>query len=175
MTYKGLTTLKKAGYDIGHNYKIKINLNQIDHDLIITDLLIYFLQKKGITEYKTDFVIRREMYKERGQKRLYRIPDLIVKEPAGMALIEFENTPRQKTRILKDIKDYLAYYPRFEAGQTTKNYYRVYFIVKAGRVNFYHKLAEQGNLRKYTIATFDIEQGNRDSLPKYTFKEHYKR
>jgi hypothetical protein len=122
--------------------KVSFNRASIQHDLKVNDILIYFKKHKAITDYITDYFLRRVM-SLRGQR--YAIPDLEVKEPGGRAIMEFENTPKKTKALKDDIRDYKAYY---------KNR-KVYFIIKSPRVDFYKAICERENLKHYSIGIFE--------------------
>jgi len=141
LSYKGIIFLNEQGYEQVKRYSLKPGENQIRHDLLIVDILIHLLDTDKIDDYTPELFLRREMF---NKKHRYRIPDLIIEDNNGKALIEVETTPRSKKRIIEDLKEYSLYYKNF----------RKIFVVYENRIEYYDRLFKQQIFKDYFIYTF---------------------
>ncbi len=173
LTGQGINFLKEKGIDAAD---YNINFRELAHDIAVIDILIWFLKyHKGIIEYKTDYILRRERVKEvnttivkaeekaksEGKKlndsfihrirRGYRIPDFIFVDGAGVNLVEYQ-TGAKNTKTIKDwIYDYKNEY---------KGYARIYFVVPSWiKAQVYFNRLSKENLERYAIYVYKREQG----------------
>jgi hypothetical protein len=145
LSYKGINHLKTLGIDTTRQ---KINIRESVHDLIVNDILIWFIKNKGVS-YKTDFMLRQERGKVGQQTTIHRIPDLVICDKEGnLELIEYQAADKSKETILSYIEDYQSYY---------KNHH-VYFVVKKSKAEYYNKIFS-GQFTGYFICAFDDEAG----------------
>jgi hypothetical protein len=67
LTYSGIQYLKKAGYEV---VRYIIHQQAMQHDLMVTDILIYFIKNfDGFKSYRTDYELRRENHKKKRSLR----------------------------------------------------------------------------------------------------------
>jgi len=93
LSYKGINHLKTLGIDTTRQ---KINIRESVHDLIVNDILIWFIKNKGVS-YKTDFMLRQERGKVGQQTTIHRIPDLVICDKEGnLELIEYQAADKSK-------------------------------------------------------------------------------
>ena len=111
--------------------QVRININNLEHDLIVTDLLLNILLnglkftdgKMKVEEFKTDRVLQRDRWEAAGgnKKALYRVPDmhLFMKTDPTAAdnekyemIVEYEHTRRPAAHIENDFDDYLTHFPK---------------------------------------------------------------
>jgi dipeptidyl aminopeptidase/acylaminoacyl peptidase len=143
LSYKAIIELRQKGLDLD---RYKVNPRELEHDLRVIDILIYFIKNyKGLKSYKTDYFLRKERSKD--QQR-YRIPDFTIEDEEGTSLVEYQASPKNKQQILAYAEDYKSYWPG----------YSIIFVVPPTRVKTYKEVFE-GNLDHYHICTFDEEKG----------------
>ena len=138
--------------------QVRININNLEHDLIVTDLLLNILLnglkftdgKLKVEEFKTDRVLQKDRWEAAGghKKALYRVPDmhLFMKTDLAAAdkeelemIVEYEHTRRPAAHIENDFDDYLLHFPK-----------NIIFIVSSTRerMNYYYNRAYQ-HFRRY--------------------------
>jgi hypothetical protein len=143
LTYKTIVELQGQGLDVD---RYKVNARELEHDLRVIDILIYFIKNyKGLKSYKTDYFLRKERSKE--QQR-YRVPDFTIEDEDGPALIEYQAVDRNRIQIGQYVEDYKSYWPG----------YSVIFIVPAGKVNLFYEVCS-ANMKNFHICTFSDEEG----------------
>jgi predicted transcriptional regulator len=108
--------------------QVRININNLEHDLIVTDILLnisangFKVQggKLTLDKFKTDRTLQRERWEaaDGNKKALYRVPDMhlfMQKDPADKKeteiIVEYEHTRRPAVHIENDLEDYLEYFP----------------------------------------------------------------
>jgi predicted transcriptional regulator len=108
--------------------QVRININNLEHDLIVTDILLnistngFKVQggKLTLDKFKTDRTLQRERWEaaDGNKKALYRVPDMhlfMQKDHADKKeteiIVEYEHTRRPAVHIENDLEDYLEYFP----------------------------------------------------------------
>lgn len=143
LSYKTIVELREKGLNVD---RYKVNPRELEHDLKVIDVLIYFIKNyKGIKGYKTDYFLRRERNSE--QLR-YRIPDFTIEDKSGQSLIEYQASPKTKKQIHAYAEDYKSYWPG----------YSIIFVVPPTRAKTYKDVFE-GFITNYHICTFSEDKG----------------
>jgi predicted transcriptional regulator len=152
--------------------QVRININNLEHDLIVTDILINILTKGIETQngkLKFDsFVPDKELQQKRwkwadgNKKFLYRVPDMQLFEEKGKdnksgaeIIVEYEHTRRPATHIENDFDDYIEHFRS-----------NIILIVCSNpeRMDYYRKKAYQYlRMRKNVnvwVGYYDLEKDN---------------
>jgi len=131
--------------------QVRININNLEHDLITTDLLLNILSKGlkftngklKVEDFKTDRVLQQDRWKAAGgnQKALYRVPDMhlfMKTDPADNKeyemIVEYEHTRRPAAHIENDFDDYLTHFSNSIILVVSKD---------PGRMDYYYNKAYQ--------------------------------
>jgi len=103
------TVTHKGRILIGANKREnKIRLEQINHDIYVIDVLIYFRDKYAL--HLNDFVTERELHIEDGFGGRKHHPDFVFVSGGKAVAVEVELTAKSKVRLEKNIRDnYLKY------------------------------------------------------------------
>lgn len=147
LTYAGIKYLKKAGFEV---VRYLLHSQSMHHDLVVTDILIYHIKNfDGLKEFKTDYELRREMYK---RDEMFRSPDFTFEDKKGRKyLVEYQITNKSANVI----KDYIADYMSYDMFKD----HDVMYIVKKARVIWYEKIFKETELENWHIMTYDRRTG----------------
>jgi hypothetical protein len=145
LSYKGIDYLRKTGVDA---VRYKINEKELHHDTGVLDLLVYFMKKKNVVNFTTDYRLRRIRNAENGT---YRIPDFIFTDKDGKSgFLEYQLADQARAAIKQHVEDYISYYP--------KDYIK-YFIVKTGKQRMYHQILSGMDVNDFVVASYNLEKG----------------
>jgi hypothetical protein len=145
LSYAAIQLLKKAGFEVT---RYKLHYQAMHHDLTVNDILVYFINTfDGFKEFKTDYELRRELFKRKEQ---YRTPDFTFTDKEGRKyLVEYQLTDKS----VKVVSHYVADYKSYWRGHD------VLYVTRPGRVEFYKKIFQKEHLKNYHIMTYDVKNG----------------
>jgi|GEM_PF-2531007 hypothetical protein len=147
LTYSGIQYLKKAGYEV---VRYIIHQQAMQHDLMVTDILIYFIKNfDGFKSYRTDYELRRENHKK---KKKFKTPDFTFEDKDGRKyLVEYQLT--RKTKAI--IKDYLSDYHAFDELKK----HDIIYIVPKPRMVWYSEIFKDSSLKHWHVMSYDPQKG----------------
>jgi predicted transcriptional regulator len=152
--------------------QVRININNLEHDLIVTDIVINFMMKGIETQsgklkfdsFISDKALQQQRWKwANGNKKfLYRVPDMQLFAKNGKdnkseteIIVEYEHTRRPAVHIEKDFDDYIEHFRS-----------SIILIVCSNpeRMDYYNKKAYQYlRMRKNVnvwVGYYDLEKDN---------------
>lgn len=101
--------------------KTNIKLNQLDHDILVLDILCHFLSTKQIQ--KNEIISEKEIYSLCGFGVNKHIPDFVIKNKENNIAIEIELSEKAINRLVKNIQSNFIEYDK-----------QVWFVPKASKI-----------------------------------------